>query len=82
MTKSVNIKVNMNLNDKSLTNFGKSIQKIFLQWSTFPNEPWKENFLDIEFRQVDQKSQNSGKLIPQNFGFYKIGIFKVMFLIW
>ena len=29
MTKSVNIKVNMNLNDKSLTNFGKSIQKFF-----------------------------------------------------
>lgn len=29
ITKSVNIKVNMNLNDKSLTNFGKSIQNLF-----------------------------------------------------
>ena len=47
--------------------FANYFEKIFLQVSTFANEPWKENFLGIDFRQVDQKPQNSVKLVPQIF---------------
>ena len=47
--------------------FANYFEKIFLQVSTFANEPWKENFLGIDIRQVDQKPQNSVKLVPQIF---------------
>ena len=49
-----------------------------LQVSTFANGPWKENFLGIDFRQIDQNSRNSGKLVPQRFVFNKIDILKVI----
>ena len=41
-------------------------KNIFLQLFTFSNEPWKENFLGIDFCQTDQNSGNSGKLEPQS----------------
>ena len=46
------------------------------------NEPWKENFLGIDFRQIDQNSQNLGKLEPQGFVFNKIDIYEVIFWNW
>ena len=54
------------------------VEQISLQVSTFENEPWKENFLGIDFRQIDQNSRNSGKLVPQRFVFNKIDILKVI----
>ena len=46
-------------------------QKISSQVSTFANEPWRENLLGIDIHQIDQKSRNSGKLIPQSLFFTK-----------
>ena len=54
------------------------VGQISLQVSTFENGPWKENFLGIDFRQIDQNSQNLGKLVPQRFVFNKIDILKVI----
>ena len=54
------------------------VEQISLQVSTFENEPWKENFLGIDFRQIDQNSRNSGKLAPQRFVFNKIDILKLI----
>ena len=54
------------------------VKQISLQVSTFENGPWKENFLGIDFRQIDQNSRNSGKLVPQRFVFNKIDILKVI----
>ena len=54
------------------------IEQISLQVSTFENGPWKENFLGIDFCQIDQNSWNSGKLVPQKFVFNKIDILKVI----
>ena len=48
-----------------------SSQKISSQVSTFANEPWRENLLGIDIHQIDQKSRNSGKLIPQSLFFTK-----------
>ena len=45
------------------------VGQISLQVSTFGNGPWKENFLGIDFGQIDQNSRNSGKLVPQIFVF-------------
>ena len=36
-------------------------EKTSFQVSAFPNEPWKLNFLDIDFRYIDQNSQKFGK---------------------
>ena len=44
--------------------FANELEKISLQVLSFVNEPWKENFLGIDFHQVDQNSQNSGKSVP------------------
>ena len=55
-------------------------EKISLQASPFFNGPQKENFLSIEFNQIDQNSRNSGKLVPQTFVFNKIYITKVILL--
>ena len=52
------------------------VEQISLQVSTFENEPWKENFLGIDFRQIDQNSWNSGKLVPQRFLFNKLTFLK------
>ena len=49
-----------------------------LQVSAFANGPWKENFLGIDFHQIEQNSRNSGKLVPQRFVFNKIDILKVI----
>ena len=38
----------------------------------------EKNFLAIDFRQVDQKSQSLGKLVPQKFIFHKIDIFELI----
>ena len=59
--------------------FTNQFEKISLQVSTFGNEPWKGNFLGIDFCQVDQNSPNSGKLVPQRFAFNKSDVFKVLF---
>ena len=40
------------------------LAKISMQVSSFANEPWKENFLDNDFPQIDQNPQSSGKLVP------------------
>ena len=54
------------------------VEQISLQVSTFENGPWKENFLGIDFRQIDQNSRNSGKFVPQRFVFNKTDILKVI----
>ena len=54
------------------------VGQISLQVSTFGNGPWKENFLGIDFGQIDQNSRNSGKLVPQIFVFKKIDILKII----
>ena len=46
----------MNLNDWSIINFrnwANELETISLQVSSFANEPWKENFLGIDFPQID-----------------------------
>ena len=53
-------------------------EQISLQVSTFANGPWKENYLGINFRQVDQNSCNLGMLVQQIFVFNKIDILKVI----
>ena len=53
-------------------------QQISLQVSTFANGPWKENYLGINFRQIDQNSCNLGMLVQQIFVFNKIDILKVI----
>ena len=40
-----------------------------MQVSTFANEPWRENVLGIDCRQIDENAQNLGKLVPQRFVF-------------
>ena len=52
--------------------FVNQFEKISLQVSTFANEPWKKNFLCLDFSQVDQNSQNSEKLVPQTFFLTKL----------
>ena len=52
--------------------------QISLQVSSFANGPWKENFFGIDFRQIDQNSQDTGKLVPHRFVFNKIDILKVI----
>ena len=37
------------------------VEQISLQVSTFANGPWKENFLGIDFRQIDQNSRDLRK---------------------
>ena len=71
----------MSLNDLNLLDFNVSKwpQKISLQVSTFANEPWKENFIGIDFRQIDQNSRNSEKLVFKRFIFIKIDMFKEIF---
>ena len=54
------------------------VEQISLQISPFENRPWKKNFLGIDFRQIDQNSRNSGKLVPQRFVLNKIYILKVL----
>ena len=54
------------------------LEKISLQVSSFANGPWKENFFGIDFRQIDQNSRDSGKLVPHRFVFNKIDILKVI----
>ena len=54
------------------------VEQISLQVSTFANGPWKENFLGIDFRKIDQNSRNSGKLVPKRFVFNKIDILKIL----
>ena len=44
--------------------FANEFEKISRQVSSFANETWKENFLGTDLRQIDQNSQNSGKLVP------------------
>ena len=39
----------------------------------------KENYLGIDFCQIDQSSQNLGKLLPQRFTFNEIDILKIIF---
>ena len=58
--------------------FTNEFEKASLQVSAFSNELWKGNLLGIDFRQIDQNSQNLGKLIPQRFALNKIDIFKVI----
>ena len=53
-------------------------QQISLQVLTFANGPWKENYLGINFRQIDQNSCNLGMLVQQIFVFNKIDILKVI----
>ena len=52
-----------------LLNFANEVEKISFQVSTFANRHWKEIFLGIDFCQIDQNSQNLGKLAPQKFVF-------------
>ena len=65
------------LTNLSLT-LSNEVEQIYLQLSTFENGSWKENFLGIDFCQIDQNSQNSGRLVPQRFVFNKIDILKVI----
>ena len=44
-----------------LLTLANEFEQIFLQVSTFTNEPWKENFLGINFCQIDQNSRDSRK---------------------
>ena len=53
-------------------------EQISLQVSTFANGPWKESYLGINFRQIDQNSCNLGMLVQQIFVFNKIDILKVI----
>ena len=54
-------------------------EQISLQVPSFANGPWKENFFGIDFRQIDQNSRDSGKLVPYRFAFNKIDILKLIF---
>ena len=54
------------------------VEQIYSQVSTFENGSWKENFLGIDFCQIDQNSRNLGKLVLQRFVFNKIDILKVI----
>ena len=63
----------------SLLIFANELEKVSLPVSVFPNKAWKGNFLCLDFRQIDQNSQNSGKLVPKKIFFYKIDIFKGIF---
>ena len=56
--------------------FADEFGKNSLQVSIFANEPWKENFLGIDFRQIDQNSGNSAKLVTQRFFFCKLKYLK------
>ena len=53
-------------------------EQISLQVSSFANGPWKENFFGNDFRQINQNSRDSGKLVPHRFVFDKIDILKVI----
>ena len=69
----VNVNLNVNLNlSLILANELENIRKN----STFTNGPWKENFLSIDFHQIDQNSRNSGKLVSQRFVFNKFILLK------
>ena len=53
-------------------------EQISLHVSSSPNGPWKENSFGIDFRQINQNSRDSGKLVPHRFVFNKIDILKVI----
>ena len=62
-----------------ITNLSLILTKKFeqtLQVLTFANASWKENFLGIDFRQIDQNLQNSGKLVPQDLFLIKLTFLK------
>ena len=54
------------------------LDQISLQVSSFANGPWKENFVGIDFRQIDQNSRDTGKLVPHRFVLNKVDIPKVI----
>ena len=54
------------------------LEQISLQVPSFANGPWKENFFGIDFRQINQNSRDSGKLVPHRFVFNKIDILKII----
>ena len=58
--------------------FANEFEEISWQVSIFANGPLKENFFGIDFRQIDQNSRDSGKLVPHRFVFNKIDILKVI----
>ena len=70
----VNVNLNVNLNLSLI--LANELEKISLQVLTFANGPWKENFLIIDFHQIDQNSRNSGKLVSQRFVFNKFILLK------
>ena len=53
-------------------------EQISLRVSTFAKKPWKENFFGIDFRQIDQNSRDSEKLVLHRFVYNKIDILKVV----
>ena len=61
-----------------ITNLSLILANKFEQTLQVSNGTRKENFLGIDFRQIDQNSRNSRKLVPQRFVFNKIDIIKVM----
>ena len=61
--------------------FANELEKVSLPVSVFPNKAWKGNCLCLDFRQIDQNSQNSGKLVPKKIFFIKLTYLKEYFKI-
>ena len=65
----------------SLLIFANELEKVSLPVSVFPNKAWKGNCLCLDFRQIDQNSQNLGKLVPKKIFFIKLTYLKAYFKI-